>query len=137
MCDFADIPWGQGIGPEDMAREWCYVDRACKMLQQKRDALEAMLLHHRSQGHQFEAVEFTPTTGSTRWKIPVAQIASMGKALGLQLLKPAEPITPKQAIKLGAPEEFVIPFTVHKSNTTIQAADPDRLGLVFSGVLPQ
>jgi hypothetical protein len=52
--------------------------------------------------------------GSTSWAASPAEVIAFGDAVGLDLKKPAAPITPKQAITAGVPEEIVNQMSEYK-----------------------
>jgi hypothetical protein len=64
--------------------------------------------------------------GREIWKIPVAEVASMGKLMGKVLVKET-PITPKQAIKLGMDPTLVASFTERRTGETKLVPDDGTL----------
>jgi hypothetical protein len=45
--------------------------------------------------------------GRQRWNVPPAEVFTLGDMLGIDLRAPAEPITPKQAVKKGIDETVI------------------------------
>jgi hypothetical protein len=78
---------------------------------------------------------YTLETGKGRevWKIPVGEVAAMGRLMGKPLTKET-PITPKQALKLGMDPSLVSAFTEQPSGESKLVEDDGTLARrIFGG----
>lgn len=73
---------------------------AIARLNARQDAIDATILGALAAGKTVPYWGREPTQGRTRWTMPAEDIATMGDAMGVELRKPMECITPTQAKKL-------------------------------------
>lgn len=59
--------------------------------------------------------KLTEGRGKKVWAKPDSEIIALGKLLGVELAKPPEPITPRQAINLGLSAKLVNSYSVHNA----------------------
>jgi len=86
--------------PAEMGTELAYLKRAEEAIKFRLAALETEVIVNVKAGKLALGWGIGSNRGSRKWKRPVAEIAALGEAMGVQLLKDPEPITPTQAVKL-------------------------------------
>ena len=77
-----------------------------ELLDVRIDALEEQIVHLLKQGKRFNRFRLEEGRSYQKWKIELEGIKQIGELFGVNLIK-EEPITPKQAIKLGILEKFI------------------------------
>lgn len=87
---------------------------ALRQIRAARERLEAMETGLEEQvkayvrkGDPTTGWEIFPSTGREKWTVPVSEVVAIGAALGIELAKPQEAITPAQARKKGLSEKIV------------------------------
>lgn len=97
----------QPLTPEVAALELRMVRHALQRLEARRSGLEAALEAELRAGRRVPGWALARKEGREKWTAPVEQIAALGTLFGKELIKPAEPITPRQARMAGLPEALV------------------------------
>lgn len=87
-----------------------FIGRAIEVLQARRSGLSEVALASVRQGVAIPGFRAQQGQGRQVWKVPVEQVAALG-AMMEKTLTQQEPITPKQAIKLGIDAAIVESFT--------------------------
>lgn len=91
------------LQPAALGLELRMVDDAVKRLEARRSGLEEQALALLKRGVQIPGWSVEHGNGRQRWSKPAAEVFAIGKMLGLDLAKRAEPVTPKQAVDKGLP----------------------------------
>ncbi len=99
--------------PADAGRELSILRQAQTLLTARITGIESAVQHMISTGVDVPGWRMESGRGTVRWTVDVDKVRLLGQLSGLNLLKPAEPITPKQAIKAGVPEEVVNNVSEH------------------------
>lgn len=74
-----------------------------------------------------------PKCGRERWTLPAGDVLRLGEMFGVNLAKPAEPVTPKQARKLGIDGDVIKPYCETPSTgIKIVPDDGNKAKQVFS-----
>lgn len=109
----------QELPPAAMAVEMQLVERALERLQARATGLREQCLGLVRQG-QLPGWTLERGRGTEKWTSAPAEVLAVGTALGINLSKPAAPVTPGQAREAGVPAELVAAM----STTT---AGPEKL----------
>lgn len=84
-----------------MALEYRVLKHYLALMEARASGLEEQLLAHARTGKATPGVRVEHGTGRVRWSIPDDQVIAIGRALGVNLQKPVEALTPKQATDKG------------------------------------
>ena len=76
---------------------------AIKRLTARHSGLEEQALAQIKRGVQIPGLAVEQGVGRKQWMLPDAQVLSLGVMMGVDLAKPAAPITPTQAAAKGFP----------------------------------
>lgn len=95
--------WGvpHDMSPADAGLALRIIRTARERLEDLETGLEAQVMAAVRSGASDTGWEVFQGYGREKWTQPAADVIAMGKALGKDLAKPLEPITPNQARKLG------------------------------------
>lgn len=80
------------------------LSRGVERLRARLSGLEQQALARIKAGQSIPGWTVEHGSGRQRWTRPAAEVLHMGQMLGLDLAKPVEPVTPKQAVAKGLPE---------------------------------
>lgn len=103
-CDVAGKAQPFDLPPEAMALEYRTLLHYKALLKARAAGLEQQLLALGRQGARLPGLAIENGAGRQRWTLPDAAVIQIGQALGVQIAKPAEVMTPKQAVAAGLPE---------------------------------
>jgi hypothetical protein len=92
---------------EQLGNELRIMHRAAKLLDARITGLEAEVLAHLKSGQPIPHYQIGYTQPRERWAKDDAEILALGKLLGLDIGKPPEPITPKQAMAKTKNQEII------------------------------
>ena len=84
---------------------------AAKLLDARITGLEEQAKAFIAQGRTVPHYRMDWGQGREIWKCPVSQVITLGDMMHVDLRKPAEAITPKQAVKAGVPREVIDRFS--------------------------
>jgi hypothetical protein len=122
------------LPPEALGAELRYIDRAIKSLEFRRTGLAEQALALIKRGVPVSFYKAEPSMGRERWKVPDAEIITMGELMGLALSKP-KLITPKQAIKAGLDATVVEAYSeTPRGETKLEPDDGKLARKVFGDV---
>jgi hypothetical protein len=115
MESMSGADWAYEVVPHEIpvnaaARELIHTTRAFKLMEARMTGLQEMLLAKLRNGEQVPGFQIEQGQGRQRWTRPVEEVISLGSMFNLQLAKPGV-VTPKQAIKLGVPQNVVDTIT--------------------------
>ena len=91
------------LPPAAMGLEIRMLGDAIKRLTARHSGLEEQALAQIKRGIQIPGLAIEQGVGRKQWKLPDAQVLSLGAMMGVDLAKPAAPITPTQAEAKGFP----------------------------------
>lgn len=100
-CDTANKTQPFDLPLPAMALEYRSLKASAARLSARISGLEEQLLAHGRRGAQMPGLKIEHGAGRERWSIPDSQVIAIGAALGVDVAKPAEALTPKQAIAKG------------------------------------
>lgn len=95
------------LSPQDTATELRYLQRAQDLVKERLTALEAQALEQIRSGTDVPGYAIGHGRGSTVWGKSDAEVIALGDLMGVQLRKPEEAITPKQALKLNVDQAVI------------------------------
>lgn len=113
QIDYAKMSQPFDLAPAALGDELAYVDLAMTLLKARLSGLDAQATRMISQGQHVPGWELGRGRGSTDWNVPAEHVINMGMLHGLNLAKPAEAVTPRQAKELGFDPDLVRDFSKH------------------------
>lgn len=101
------------ITPAALGLELQYAHAALEALKGRINGMEAQATSLLDSGHTVPHWAYETKRGRKRWRsdIPVEQVLDLGDMLGIPLRRPAEPVTPNDAIKAGVPADVVAEYS--------------------------
>lgn len=87
------------LPPDAMGLELKMLESAIALAQARASGLAEQLEHSLARGERNRHYELSSTPGRLGWNRPDYEVLALGSLLGADLAKPAEPITPTQAMK--------------------------------------
>jgi hypothetical protein len=114
----------QSMTPEQVGQELVVLEQMYDAIKSRRDAAVAEVEKHLNAGVQIPTWRHQGTAGAMFWTRPDAGL--MLNAMGFPgVLKPPQPITPKQAIDGGIPADVVGMFSTRKSGKKLVRVTAD------------
>jgi hypothetical protein len=107
-CDVAGAAQPFDMPPVAMALEYRTLKHYLALMEARTAGLEEQLLAVAKRGAPVPGFRVEHGDGRQRWTIPDEAVISIGTVLGVNLAKPAEPLTPKQAVAAGLPEVALV-----------------------------
>ena len=101
----AAVAWD--LPPAHTGAELTHLEHAAMLLDARITGLQAQALSMIKSGNRVPGYIAETSMGRERWKVPAEEAIALGEMFGIALAKPAEIITPKQAIKAGLSPEIV------------------------------
>ena len=95
------------LTPAMVGNELRLLKNAHALLEARITGLEEQAIHLLKAGERLPFFHLEPSLGRTRWTVPSEQIIEMAKLLDVDISKPAEALTPKQALNVGLSQEIV------------------------------
>lgn len=100
-----NTPWQLPV--HSLGRELRFLKRAADLLESRISGLEEQATAHLRKGERVPFFKLEQSNGRERWKKPVEEVFAMGDLMGVDLRKPAQAITPQQALKAGIPDTLM------------------------------
>ena len=100
-CDLANKTQPFDLPLQAMSLEYRTLRLYRDRMNARISGLEEQLLAHGRRGSQLPGLKIEHGAGRERWTIPDAQVIAIGAALGVNVAKAPEALTPKQAIAAG------------------------------------
>lgn len=91
----------QDLDIESASVEWLMICDAIKVMKARMDAMEGIILYKSSQGERSRYTTVVRGRGQTVWTKPPEEIAAVAAVAGVDISKPLQVITPKQAEAAG------------------------------------
>lgn len=98
---YSGQPQPLDLPPAALSTELVFAERQLKLLESRVTGLKAQALYLAQNGARLPHHTLGYSRGKTVWNLPDDQVIALGSALGLNLGKPPDAITPKQALALG------------------------------------
>lgn len=96
-CDYAEAGLPDGLPIDALGVELDLLDRMEALVKARRTGIEAEIEAHLLRGGRVQSWALEPTYGREAWAKDAAEVFALGDLFGVELRKPQEPITPKQA----------------------------------------
>lgn len=110
-CDEAGKVQPFNLPPAALGVELRWLTRARDLLDARISGLQEQATAAIKRGQQVPHWRIERGAGRRRWSRGVGEVLAMGQALGLNLAKPPEAITPTQAVAAGLPEMLLDAYT--------------------------
>lgn len=125
-----NTPWN--LNPNQLGAELRYLRHAAELLDARITGLSEEALSLLKKGKRVPFFKISDLPSRERWKVPPEQVVTMGEMLGVDLRKPVEVVTPKQAMKAGISEDVVRAFLEPvKSSLKLTSDDGDAARKIF------
>jgi hypothetical protein len=111
VLEFAQRAQGIPVEGKAAAVELDLLDRGVDLLKARRSGLEAQLTAKLKAGEQVPYFALTPSYGRQAWAHDTDTVLAVADALGVDVRKPVELLTPKQAAAAGMPDDLVEAYT--------------------------
>lgn len=98
------------LSPHSLGNELRYLKHAAELLEARITGLEEQSIAIIRRGERVPFFKLEQGSGRERWKMSATEIITFGDMLGINLSKPPEAITPKQAIKAGVQPDLIERF---------------------------
>lgn len=109
-ADRAGQPQPMELPPDALGLELRTLMHAQKLLEARVSGLQEQAVAMERAGRRVSWFKIERSPGRMAWTRPVAEVIALGQAMGVNVAKPVEAITPTQAIKAGLPEALVTSF---------------------------
>jgi len=100
--------------------------RAAELLDARITGLSQQATFNLHSGERVPFFRLESTQGRDKWKQRIDEVIALGDLMGVDLRKPQEAITPKQAIKKGLPEDVIGAYVEKTSGTMKLVLDDGR-----------
>ena len=104
---YVSQPISVELSPQDLAVELNIVRTLAKVIEARKDGLEAQAEGMITAGHDIPGFALERGQGRQKWNTSDDQVFALGDMLGIDLRNPPQPVTPKQAIKKGIDESVI------------------------------
>lgn len=112
------------LKPAQVGAELRILKRAADLLDARITGLSEQATSIVKRGGRIPHFKLEEVIGRERWKVPIEEVVALGEFFGQPLTKPAEAITPKQAIKAGIPESVIATY-VERPRTGMKLVPDD------------
>lgn len=120
------------LPPASLAIELRLAASALKLLEARVSGLKAQATAAIDAGARVPGWALEQSAGREKWKVPPAQVIAMGQMFSLDLAKPAEPVTPKQARDKGLNPDLVKQLAERQRGaTTLVESGPNEGARLF------
>jgi Protein of unknown function (DUF2800) len=116
------------MAPAAVSLELRMARRAQKLLNARVTGLEEQILATLKRGERVPGWSVTHGSGRERWSRPAAEVLAVGTMMGLDIAKPAEPITPTQARAKGL-DPSVVDAMAERPKGAAALVEDDGAGL--------
>lgn len=121
------------LTPEQLSVELSMVERYSELMKLRKAALEEQASHALRTGTRIPGWELEERQGREAWRSDaVGQVLFVGDALGVDLRKPVDVITPAQARKKGVDVSVISAYTERKSSMVLSRVDTDKIKRIFT-----
>lgn len=109
--DMVEGSYIRDLSPAALGYELRQLTDAQERLKARLQALEEQAIASIDDGHPVPGFTKEPRYGRSSWSIDHEALFSVGDALGIDLRKPSQPVTPNQAVKAGFDKKTVERYT--------------------------
>lgn len=89
-----------------------YLKHAAELLDARITGLSEQALSMLRRGERVPGFKAEQSEGREIWKKPIAEVLQLGVLMGVDVAKPADVVTPKQAVKMGLQPELLKEFAI-------------------------
>lgn len=118
-------PTPEYLDADALALEKRILDHAADLIKARRTGINAQIEAMLRSGQTVPGWALEAGQGRQRWTVPAAEVISLGDMLGINLRKPEEPITPKQAEKAGIDGSVISAYSETPS-TALRLVESDK-----------
>jgi len=111
---YAGQPQPLDLPPAALSTELLFAERQAALLSSRIEGLKAQALYLAQNGARLPHHALGTGRGKTVWNLPDDQVIAMGSALGLNLAKAPDAITPKQALAAGLNPALMPSLSTHR-----------------------
>lgn len=119
-------PLATAYGPKEAGNLLALFRDGFEHVKSLKNAYEAQIEHQIKSGERVERWGLKPTGDRVKWKAGIDEVKALGGLLGIPLTRET-PVTPKQAIAAGVPEEIIEPYVERLSGTKLHDFTTDAL----------
>ncbi len=120
------------LPPHALGLELRQLDDALTRIKARKTGLEEQALGAIRSGQAVPFFSAQHSVGRERWNVPAAEAFALGEMFGVDLKKPPEPITPKQARDLGVDETVMLEYAGKpRGALRLERADDNAAKLAF------
>jgi hypothetical protein len=123
-CDVSGAAQPFDLPPDALALEYRTLRRCAALLSARISGLEEQAMALGKRGVPLPGLRIEHGAGRERWSLPDAEVIAMAQMLGVNVAKPPEAMTPKQAVKAGLPPA-VLPGLVNTPRGEAKLVDDD------------
>lgn len=132
--DLSEEPLDFELSDEQLASELNHTEEAQRVLSHRMEALEEYAIRKIQAGAIIPGWDLAPGRGTLAWNRPTAEVASVMDMMGVDVRKPVELITPKQAENAGLDTNILQHYTTKKQGKIkLKRSDVDLGRKVFGG----
>lgn len=135
VVDYAGTAELEALDNVSAGTELGILDDALAALKARRTGLAQMVENELKTGKPVPWYGMEPTSERLTWNegVTVGMIDTVGKLVGVSLLKPQETVTPTQAKKLGVAEPVINAMATRQpGGVSLKRTDPDKARKVFN-----
>jgi hypothetical protein len=121
---YTNVPFE--LSPQALSRELKTLQAAQTLLAARVDGLEQQAMSIIKKGERVPGFSLEQSQSRERWNAPADTVLTLGYMMGVELTKPIELVTPKQAIKLGIDHEVVRKYSETPPGTLKLVFTPDK-----------
>lgn len=111
LCDFSHTAMSNELTPQKLGYELRTLLNAQNLLKARITGLSQEAENLLVSGKRVPGFILLPGRSNHVWDKSAEEVIEMGKLLGVNLAKPSEAITPKQAIKANVPQEVIAKYS--------------------------
>ena len=111
------------LSPAALSTELAFAQRQLKLLKARVVALEAQGLYLVRNGASLPHHKAEATRSFLTWNVPDSQVIAIGAAMGVKLAKPADAVTPLQAVKAGLHDSLLATMASRKPGALVLVED--------------
>ena len=128
LYEAAGAPVPVDMSAEAMGTYYATLTRAIKHLESLKAGFEAQIIGRITNGESVQGWALQEGFGHRKWSVDAPTLFQMGDAIGIDLRKAVEPISPAQAEKLGFDKSTVEALTVKPSTgAKLVQSDPAKI----------
>lgn len=109
-----------GLAPEELSRELDILLAAKEVLTSRIASVEERIIDRIKKGTSVPGWSLKNAAGRKKWTVPAGEVIKYAQLFGIDLAKPAEPITPTQALNMGLSKEILNAIITQESTIKLE-----------------